>query len=94
MFEDSEDQHGEERDEITQIKLNAEMEENLYDLKDKLVRNNWILLLEKGVDFKSMQENDLDTVPIVRTLNQMIEWFQEVEEYEKCAHIKKILDSQ
>lgn len=94
MFEDSEDQHGEERDEIAQIKLNAEMEENLYDLKDKLVRNNWILLLEKGVDFKSMQENDLDTVPIVRTLNQMIEWFQEVEEYEKCAHIKKILDSQ
>jgi|TARA_B110000977_G_C11061207_1_gene486025 hypothetical protein len=94
MFEDSEDQHGEERDEIAQIKLNAEMEENLYDLKDKLVRNNWILLLEKGVDFKSMQENDLDTVPIIRTLNQMIEWFQEVEEYEKCAHIKKILDSQ
>tara|TARA_B110000285_G_scaffold12736_1_gene12621 strand:- start:8742 stop:9026 length:285 start_codon:yes stop_codon:yes gene_type:complete len=94
MFEDSEDQHREERDEIAQIKLNAEMEENLYDLKDKLVRNNWILLLEKGVDFKSMQENDLDTVPIIRTLNQMIEWFQEVEEYEKCAHIKKILDSQ
>ena len=94
MFEDSEDQHGEERDEIAQIKLNAEMEENLYDLKDKLVRNNWILLLEKGVDFKSMQENDLDTVPIIRTLNQMIEWFQEVEEYEKCAHIKKIIDSQ
>jgi|TARA_B110000971_G_scaffold143548_1_gene146709 hypothetical protein len=90
MFED---QDNEEHDEIAQIQKKADMENNLHEIKDKLVRNNWVMILEKGVDFKSMKENGIEIEPVVRTLQQMLEWFQEVEEYEKCAYLKNILDN-
>lgn len=93
-FDGFEDQNNDEHDEIAQIQKNADMENNLHELKDKLVRNNWDMILEKGVDFKSMQANGIEIEPIVRTLQQMLDWFQESEEYEKCAHLKKILDNQ
>ena len=90
MFED---QDNEEHDEIAQIQKKADMENNLHEIKDKLVRNNWVMILEKGVDFKSMKENGIEIEPVVRTLQQMLEWFQEVEEYETCAYLKNILDN-
>jgi hypothetical protein len=40
-----------------------------------------------------MQDNGIEIEPIIRTLQQMLDWFQQSEEYEKCAHLKKILDN-
>ena len=50
------------------------------------------MILEKGVDFKSMQDNGVEIEPIVRTLQQMLDWFQESEEYEKCAVLNKYVE--
>lgn len=97
MFDDFEgfnDNDNDETSEIAQIQKQADMENNMYDLKDRLVRNNWDMILKKGVDFKSMKEQGTEIEPVVRTIQQMLDWFQEVEEYEKCAHLKKILDNQ
>lgn len=93
-FDGFDDQFNDEHDEIAQIQKQADMEHNLYELKDKLVRNNWDMILEKGIDFKAMQENGIETEPVKRTILQMLEWFQESEEYEKCAHLQKILETE
>jgi hypothetical protein len=52
------------------------------------------MILKKGIDFKAMQENGIETEPVKRTILQMLEWFQESEEYEKCAHLQKILETE
>ena len=93
-FDGFDDQFNDEHDEIAQIQKQADMEHNLYELKDKLVRNNWDMILEKGIDFKAMQENGIETEPVKRTIRQMLEWFQESEEYEKCAYLQKILETE
>lgn len=93
-FDGFEDQFNDEHDEIAQIQKKAEMDHNLHELKDKLVRNNWDMILEKGVDFKAMQENGIEIEPVKRTIHQMLEWFQESEEYEKCAYLLKILETE
>ncbi len=93
-FDGFDDQFNDEHDEIAQIQKQADMEHNLYELKDKLVRNNWDMILEKGIDFKAMQENGIEIEPVKRTIQQMLEWFQESEEYEKCAHLQKILETE
>lgn len=93
-FDGFEDQFNDEHDEIAQIQKQADMENNLYELKDKLVRNNWEMILEKGVDFESMKRNGIEIEPVKRTISQMLEWFQESEEYEKCAYLKNILDTE
>lgn len=92
-FDDFENQFNDEHDEIAQIQKQADMEHNLHELKDKLVRNNWDMILEKGVDFKSMKEHGIDVEPVARTIEQMLDWFEDCEEYEKCAHLKKILEN-
>ena len=64
-FDGFEDQFNDEHDEIAQIQKQADMEQNLYELKDKLVRNNWDMILEKGIDFKAMQENGIEGFPSI-----------------------------
>jgi len=38
-----------------------------------------------------MEKQELDIRPIVKILVDMLELFEELEEYEKCARINKIL---
>jgi protein-arginine kinase activator protein McsA len=68
------------------------MQEMLYEIKLKLANENYDLIVENGIDVKSMRGNGYNVDAVKRTLNQMLDIFVEVEEYEKCAKIKDVLD--
>jgi hypothetical protein len=80
-----------EENEIDTFKREAEMNNILYDLKIRLANENYDSIISKGVDFKLMKKQDIDIVPVVKILGDMLELFEELEEYEKCAKINKIL---
>jgi hypothetical protein len=84
LFEDQEN-------EIDTIKKEAEMNNVIYDLKIKLANENYNSIISKGVDFKLMEKQNIEIEPIVRILGDMLDLFEELEEYEKCATINKIL---
>jgi hypothetical protein len=64
----------------------------MYELKMKLANENYDMIAENGIDIKMMKRNGLDIKSLLITLNEMLEIFIEVEEYEKCAKIKEILE--
>jgi hypothetical protein len=82
----------EEDNEIETMKKEAQMEEAMYELKMKLANENYNMIIENGIDIKMMKNNGLDIKALNITLNQMLEIFVEVEEYEKCSKIKEILE--
>jgi len=84
LFEDQEN-------EIDTIKKEAEMNNIMYDLKIKLANENYDSIISKGVDFKLMERQNIEIEPVVKILGDMLELFEELEEYEKCAEINKIL---
>jgi|688.fasta_scaffold151997_2 hypothetical protein len=91
MDEDFNNLFEEQENEIDTIKKEAEMNNVMYDLKIKLANENYESIISKGVDFKLMEKQELDIKPIVKILGDMLELFEEREEYEKCAKINKIL---
>ena len=91
MDEDFNNLFEEQEDEIDTIKKEAEMNNVMYDLKIKLANENYAEIISKGVDFKLMEKQELDIRPVVKILGDMLELFEELEEYEKCAKINKIL---
>ena len=91
MDEDFNNLFEEQENEIDTIKKEAEMNNVMYDLKIKLANENYESIISKGVDFKLMEKQEIDIRPIVKILGDMLELFEELEEYEKCAKINKIL---
>jgi hypothetical protein len=82
----------EETNEIETIKKEAEMEQAMYDLKIKLANENYEMIVDKGVDVVAMKRSGHDTTTLENTLTLMLDLFVELEEYEKCAKIKDILE--
>lgn len=82
----------EETFDIESILKDTRMQEILYDLKLKLANENYNTLVKNGVDIHEMKYRGMSLEPLVNTLNDMLEIFVELEEYEKCSTIKKILD--
>ena len=91
MDEDFNNLFEEQEDEINAIKKEAEMNNVMYDLKTKLANENYAEIISKGIDFKLMKQQELDINPVVKILGDMLELFEELEEYEKCAKINKLL---
>ena len=91
MDEDINNLFEEQENEIDTIKKEAEMNNIMYDLKIKLANENYDSIISKGVDFKLMEKQNIDTDSVVKILRDMLELFEELEEYEKCAKINKIL---
>jgi hypothetical protein len=91
MDEDFNNLFEEQEDEIDTIKKEAEMNNIMYDLKIKLANENYDSIISKGVDFKLMERQNIEIEPVVKILGDMLELFEELEEYEKCAKINKIL---
>tara|TARA_R110002096_G_C14510837_1_gene716122 strand:- start:17 stop:265 length:249 start_codon:yes stop_codon:yes gene_type:complete len=60
-------------------------------LKDKLARANYEVISSKDVDFASLKDRH-NKKEIAKTLQDMIDYFIETEEYEKCSKIKKELN--
>lgn len=82
----------EETFDIESILKDTRMQEILYDLKLKLANENYDMIIKNGIDYHEMIYRGISVTPLVNTLNDMIEIFVELEEYEKCTVIKKILD--
>jgi uncharacterized protein YjgD (DUF1641 family) len=77
---------------IETILKDTRMQEILYDLKLKLANENYDMIIKNGIDVHEMIYRGISVVPLINTLNDMLAIFEDLEEYEKCAKIKKILD--
>jgi hypothetical protein len=77
---------------VEAVLKDSRMQEILYDLKIKLANENYNMIIENGIDFEAMEDRGISAAPLIKTLNDMLEIFIELEEYEKCSEIKKILD--
>ena len=60
-------------------------------LKDKLARANYEVIASMDVDFSTLKDRH-NKKEIAKTLQDMIDYFVEIEEYEKCSKIQKELN--
>ena len=60
-------------------------------LKDKLARANYEVIMSRDVDFSTLRDRH-NSKQIAKTLQDMIDYFVEKEEYEKCSKIQKELN--
>jgi hypothetical protein len=73
-----------------------DFENEMYDedvqsqIKDNLARKNYDVVSSRDINFSDYYGKE-NQVEIEKTLNDMIEHFTEIEEYEKCAIILKEL---
>jgi len=89
-FEDFEDQD----DEMEILIRNTEMKHDMNMMRIKLANENYDVVTAKGIDFATMRkEENNDVVHILKVLGDMLEIFEELEEYEKCSKINKILQT-
>ena len=77
---------------IEAILKDTRMQEIIYDLKIKLANENYDMIVKNGIDFDEMKYRGINIDPVINTLNDMLVIFVELEEYEKCTEIKKILE--
>jgi hypothetical protein len=67
----------------------SEMEtQHLESIKDKLARANYESIIKYGID----QDNTQSPEVIKRIIEETIFYFQDLEEYEKCADLKYELE--
>jgi len=78
---------------IEAILKDTRMQEILYDIKLKLANENYDMIIKNGIDYHEMIYRGISVTPLINTLNDMLHIFEDLEEYEKCAKIKKILDT-
>jgi len=70
------------------IDLNQDQQEHLDAIKDRLARANYEAIVKHGVDPESTNNIDI----IKHLIEETMLYFQDLEEYEKCAELKKALD--
>lgn len=80
-----------EENEIAEIQKEFEMKEKLIELKLNLARENYYMIMDNGIDVASMLESGINIDPVRETIVQMLEIFEEIEEYEKCAKLKEYI---
>lgn len=82
MFEDQDN-------EISKMQQQAKMQENMLQIKDKLARANYNAILKHGIDIEKLDQPEIIKNIIAETLI----YFEEIEEYEKCAKLKSVLET-
>jgi len=60
-------------------------------LKDKLARANYEVIASRDIDFSLLKDRH-NKNEIIKTLKDMVDYFIEIEEYEKCGQIQKELN--
>lgn len=66
-----------------------ESESHLSDLKDRLARANYEAIIKHGIDKDKTGDPDM----IKTIIEETMFYFEELEEYEKCAKLKKEIES-
>jgi len=94
MFEEYEKEEFEMNDEMSQEqKIRANQLYN--DMLDKLVRENYESITKNGIDIINTRIHNLEPRQMEQlrgTLDFMIAYFIEYEEYEKCAILNKYIE--
>lgn len=90
--EDFENEFMEEHDELEQIMKSNEIKGVYYEVVDQLVRANFKNIEVNGIDVERMKLINLNSKQLIDTLEFMLNWFIEAEEYEKCSVLQKYLD--
>jgi protein involved in sex pheromone biosynthesis len=80
-----------EQDEIATIMQSNEIKGTYYDVVDQLVRANFKNIEVRGINIEQMRLANLNISELQRTLDFMLKWFLETEEYEKCKVIQDYL---
>lgn len=63
--------------------------EHLDHLKDRLARANYEAIIKHGIDKDKTRDPDM----IKHIIEETMFYFQEIEEYEKCAELKREIAS-
>ena len=64
-------------------------QEHLDNLKDRLARANYEAIVKHGIDKDKTRDPDM----IRHIIEETMFYFEEIEEYEKCADLKKEIES-
>lgn len=81
-----------EENETETIKMEAEQKILLKELKIRLAIENYNKIMDNGIDVNAMRNHGIDETELTNTINQMLDIFVELEEYEKCADLRNVLE--
>lgn len=84
-MEEFEDFYNEEGENETP---SQEQLEHLEKLKDNLARANYNAIIQYGIDVENTQNPEV----IRQIIQETMFYFEELEEYEKCANLKQALE--
>lgn len=88
-MEEFEDMFEDQENEISKMQQQAEAEEMMDTIKDRLARTNYEAILKYGIDVEKLDQPEIIKNIIAETLI----YFEEIEEYEKCAKLKSVLET-
>lgn len=70
---------------------NAKNQEQMELLKDRLARANYSAIKKFGID--AQYHSNTDSEMLKQIVKETLEYFENLEEYEKCADLKRVLDT-
>lgn len=68
--------------------ISQEQQEQMDKIKHKLAVANWMAIKTNGIDVQS----HVDDISLKEIITETMQYFEDLEEYEKCADLKKALD--
>lgn len=88
-MQDFNEMQQEPEDELLKVQKMAQQEEKLAEIKDKLARANYQAIIEHGID-----TNNLDKPESIKNIiKETLLYFEQLEEYEKCANLQKVVQT-
>lgn len=87
-MEEFEDMFEDHEDEISKMQQAAESQQMMEKIKDRLARVNYNAIVKYGIDVDRLNEPH----SIKNIIQETLEHFEEIEEYEKCSKLKAVLD--
>lgn len=82
MFEENDN-------EILKMEQEAQRQSKMEEIRDQLARANYNAIIKHGIDIESI--GNVEAVKGV--IGETLQYFENLEEYEKCAKLKSVLDS-
>ena len=71
--------------------MDAEVQQHMEQLKDKLARANYMAIKINGINIEYLGENG-GVQSLKEIIKETIEYFEDLEEYEKCADLLKVMN--
>ena len=70
--------------------MDPQAAEQMEILKDRLARANYMAIKNHGINVEYHKDTNAEMLKDIIT--ETLQYFEELEEYEKCADLKKVLD--